>query len=136
MTSLSKLRVIYRAALLITLAVAAWGGRFGDPAIFCGGFGGCRSSAGSELSSKVAFAASLFVIVAPMAFLAARPMGWGKMLLLFVAFSWVAHGTTAVAMGWTSPEHLTPVFLAAGVLGILGVAHQVIDPALIGRRDS
>ena len=61
-------------------------------------------------------------------------MGWGKLLLVFATLAWVVHGVIGALLVVGTIAQFSPLFAAAATLTALAIAHQVIDPSVIGRR--
>jgi hypothetical protein len=136
MTRLTKLRVVYGLVLANVVLVGLWGELIDVPLIL----GKSLRLAGFPASSfmpglQLFMALSLGVAAAPFIFLVVRPMGWGKFLLLFAAMSWTMHVAAGAIIGLASLDDFAPLLGAAAAMVVLAIAHQVIDPSLIGRRN-
>jgi len=131
----AKLRAIYLIALANIAVLALWGVLFDVPAML--GIAGFRGATGSSLSVvfEVVLAMSFLIAAAPLAFLAWRPMGWGKLLLPAYAVAWLFHaGILMVFPGAAiSASVLWTPLACAALMIVLAVAHQIVDPTFFRR---
>jgi hypothetical protein len=137
MDQLVKLRIVYSIALANVAALVVWGLLFDVPGVL-GVTGPVPAKVATIVLAIDGFLVVSFLLAAaPLVFLLVRPMGWGKLLLPVYGVAWVFHAgvfvLTANNTGW-SPHiaHLWVPAACGGLMFVLALAHQFIDPKFLG----
>jgi hypothetical protein len=81
---------------------------------------------------EVVLAVCGLCLVGLIGFLIARPMGWGKLVLVVRAVAWGFHSAVGIAIGLGTVGQFAPLIAAASLLFALAVAHQIVQPRLFG----
>jgi hypothetical protein len=123
-----RLKIVYQIALATFWVLAVWGVVFDVPVLFGRGQHLPRAQLVLMLSVSSVFAAAGFAVgLAALVFLTVRPMGWGKLLLLLAALSWIGHGLAGLYLGIGNPVEFSVPIAAGAIMLCLAIAHQVID---------
>lgn len=134
MNRLGKLRAIYWLALANLILVAVWGVAYDVPGML-----GVFASHGPRPPASMIYGFMAFgLLVGAILFglLIWRPVGLGKLLLVFAGLSWSMHAAIIALMGTivTPPLHVVGLWVpmaCAAMMFALAIAHQVIDPSFV-----